>query len=442
MAWLEPHPTSGHFNICLRWQGKKLRRTLKTSVKKEAEGIMHRFEENVILLERGRLILPEGGDLMTFLLSDGKLDGVQPVQQAPPPIFTLREMVNRYLATLGNGTVEANTLATLRMHLHHVLRKFGDDFPVEGLKTHALQDYVNTRVRRKGKKKLPLSPATLRKEVSSFRACWNWAAHTGLIIGAFPNKGVRFPKSQEKPPFQTWDTIEQIISRGGLSDAEQKNLWDAVFLGLTEINQLLQHVKQHAAHPWIYPMVFTAAHTGMRRSELLRLRVEDLDFSWKTVLVHEKKRVKGMLTTRRVPMSPQLESVLREWLGQHPGGPVLFCQAIEVERSKKKRFEPTPITRDEAHDHFQRTMADSKWKVLKGWHVLRHSFASNLAAKGVDQRIIDEFMGHQTDEQRRRYRHLFPNQQRQAICTVFDASGATAELGLNSPCAVQPLSSV
>ena len=76
MAWLEPHPTSGHFNICLRWQGKKLRRTLKTTQKKEAEAILHRFDENVVLLERGRLELPEGGDILTFLLSDGKLSGV------------------------------------------------------------------------------------------------------------------------------------------------------------------------------------------------------------------------------------------------------------------------------------------------------------------------------------------------------------------------------
>ena len=39
----------------------------------------------------------------------------------------------------------------------------------------------------------------------------------------------------------------------------------------------------------------------------------------------------------------------------------------------------------------------------------RHSFASNLAAASVDQRIIDEWMGHQTEEQMRtRYRHLFP----------------------------------
>jgi site-specific recombinase XerD len=57
--------------------------------------------------------------------------------------------------------------------------------------------------------------------------------------------------------------------------------------------------------------------------------------------------------------------------------------------------------------------------VLRGWHVLRHSFASNLAAKGVDQRFIDEFLGHQTEAQRRRYRHLFPHQQRQVLCQVF-----------------------
>jgi len=30
MAWLEIHPTSGHFKICFRWGGRKLKTTLKT----------------------------------------------------------------------------------------------------------------------------------------------------------------------------------------------------------------------------------------------------------------------------------------------------------------------------------------------------------------------------------------------------------------------------
>src|SRR5439155_24101508 len=95
----------------------------------------------------------------------------------------------------------------------------------------------------------------------------------------------------------------------------------------------------------------------------------------------------------------------------------------EVVRSKTHRVEPIAVTRDEAHDHFRRVLADSAWSVLRGWHVLRHSFASNCAAAGIDQRVINEWMGHQTEEMVRRYRHLFPDQQRKAIDMVF-GSGA------------------
>jgi integrase len=80
---------------------------------------------------------------------------------------------------------------------------------------------------------------------------------------------------------------------------------------------------------------------------------------------------------------------------------------------------PAALTRNEAHDHFKRTLAGSKWEVLRGFHILRHSFISCLAAAGVDQRIIDEFVGHQTDEQRRRYRHLVPDVKQKAIAGVF-----------------------
>jgi len=48
-----------------------------------------------------------------------------------------------------------------------------------------------------------------------------------------------------------------------------------------------------------------------------------------------------------------------------------------------------------------------------------HSFASNAAAAGVDSGMIDSWMGHQTEEMRNRYRHLFPQQQKLAIDRVF-----------------------
>jgi integrase len=72
-----------------------------------------------------------------------------------------------------------------------------------------------------------------------------------------------------------------------------------------------------------------------------------------------------------------------------------------------------------AREHLKLTLHDSKWVKLRGFHVFRHSFASNLAAAGVDQRIIDEFMGHQTDEMRCRYRHLFPETKKAAIVKLL-----------------------
>ncbi|MDP6719650.1 MAG: tyrosine-type recombinase/integrase [Pirellulaceae bacterium] len=74
---------------------------------------------------------------------------------------------------------------------------------------------------------------------------------------------------------------------------------------------------------------------------------------------------------------------------------------------------------DQAHGHFTRTLQNSKWEKIKGWHCLRHSFISNLASQGIDQRIIDDFVGHTTEQMRRRYRHLFPDVKQAVIDAVF-----------------------
>jgi site-specific recombinase XerD len=111
--------------------------------------------------------------------------------------------------------------------------------------------------------------------------------------------------------------------------------------------------------------------------------------------------------------------VLQRWIDNHPGGRFTFCLNCKVSHARKTRPIGSPVTRDEAHDHFKRTLGDSKWDKLRGWHVFRHSFCSNCAAKGIDQRVINAWVGHQTEEMVRRYRHLIPNQQQAAIRHVF-----------------------
>jgi integrase len=417
MAWLEEHPTSGHFKICFRWDGRKLKKTIKTTSRKEAEAALLRFEENVSLLERGRIELPPGADLGTFLLSDGKL-AHKPKLTTPPPALTLASVRDLYVQAHANGAVEENSLATIQMHLRHFVITLGESFPIQQLTLSDLQRHVDRRARKKYRGR-SLSPVTMRKEMASFRACWNWGVHGGKLQGHFPSRGLKYPKADEKPPFQTWEEIERQIAQGGLKDTEKKALWDCLFLRLAEIEGFLDFVRTAAHHGFVYPMLVFAAHTGARRSEILRARIDDVDFAGGTVLLHEKKRSKGQRTHRRVPLSAFLEQVLRDWVAQYPGGKHLFCHRADVARSKTRRTAAVPLTRNEAHDHFKRTVADSKWARLRGWHVFRHSFVSNCAARGIDQRMIDEWVGHQTEEMRRRYRHLFPDQQRQAIRSVF-----------------------
>jgi integrase len=163
------------------------------------------------------------------------------------------------------------------------------------------------------------------------------------------------------------------------------------------------------------------ALTGARRSEMLRSRIEDIDFDAGVVRIREKKRDKSKkITFRNVEMASLLRQVMKDWLDKHPGGPYTITQTLTTPRGKT-RPEFVPLTIDEANHHFKRTLEGTKWEVIKGFHVFRHSFASNLAHAGVDQRVIDEFMGHQTEEMRKRYRHLLPDQRRKAIESFFAA---------------------
>lgn len=65
MAWLEIAP-SGVFQIGFRIGERKLKRSLRTNDRKEAEAARSRMDENIRLLERGRLTLPPNADVATF----------------------------------------------------------------------------------------------------------------------------------------------------------------------------------------------------------------------------------------------------------------------------------------------------------------------------------------------------------------------------------------
>ena len=412
MAWLQADP-SGNYHVSFRFGGRKFKRSLRTTIGSEAEGRRLRLEENIRLVESGRLAIPVDADVPTFLLSDGKLNS-KVVIAAP---LTLSLLLDAYFEVVSAGNLEESTIRCQQIHRRHLERHFGDSFVVQRISLDDLQSYVAARAKQKGRRGRKVGGNTIGKEIETFRAAWNWGMDAGKLKGVFPKKGLRFPKQIEMPAFQTWEEIERQIEQGNLTEAAQADLWDCLFLSLDEIDELLKHVKEAARQPFIYPMYVMAAHTGARRSELLRSHTTD--FNCDAVTIRERKRVRGKQSTRRVPLSNELRDVMNDWFRIHPGGNHTFCHVDSVVRSRKNGHGPRAVTRDEAHDHFKRPLTGSKWEKIKGWHCFRHSFCSNCAMKGIDQRIIDAWVGHTTEEMRRRYRHLFPNSEQQAMGVVF-----------------------
>ena len=77
--------------------------------------------------------------------------------------------------------------------------------------------------------------------------------------------------------FRTIAEIEATIARGGLSEVDQYDLWDCLYLSPTEIGQLLQIVRDLATDSVSILLHAIPAYTGMRRGEVLRLLWSDLD---------------------------------------------------------------------------------------------------------------------------------------------------------------------
>lgn len=407
------------YRVVFRFDGERYSRSLQTRSEKVALGALHRLEDNLRRVELGTLSIPQSVDVADFLLSDGMAGQKEKPEPKRSPIRTLGKLCESYLASMPEGALESNTRNCIDIHIRHFEREFGRQLSLLEIDQVKLQEYVNKRAKAKGRRGMPLRPETIKKELATLTAIWNWALRAKHVNAPLEKYGLRFPKSPQKPPFQTFAEVTRKCKSAGLSQEDREQLWDSVFLTVPDIEELLAHVRKLGGHPFIYPMFAFAAHTGARRSEMMRSRLQDIDLPGKRAVIREKKRVRGQETTRTVPLSPFIVDVLTEWFEVHPGGMATFAVNCHIAKGKKFRLEPTAVTVDEASHHFVHTVKDTKWKNLRGWHVFRHSFCSNCAASGVDQRIIDAWVGHQTEEMRRRYRHLLPHRENEAIAAVF-----------------------
>jgi integrase/recombinase XerD len=159
-------------------------------------------------------------------------------------------------------------------------------------------------------------------------------------------------------------------------------------LSLEEVTRLIDS----AANLSHRAMLMTLYSTGLRRSELVRLKVEDIDSQRMVIHIHQGKRKKD----RIVPLSPKLLETLREYWrrakpqtylfpGQHGDVPLTTkavwhaCRGAVRRAGIQKRISP---------------------------HSLRHSYATHLLESGADLHTIQLLLGHADIKDTTVYLHL------------------------------------
>jgi integrase len=162
-------------------------------------------------------------------------------------------------------------------------------------------------------------------------------------------------------------------------------------LDVGEISSLLTELQ--------YPykaMVFLAAATGLRASELLGLQWQDVDFDLLQInlsrgVVHQViGRLKTEASQKPIPLDPDLASALLEWRYLSPFNQQCDWVFASAEKKGRQPYWPENLLRR----YIRPAAARCGISKRIGWHTFRHSYATQLNANGEDVKAMQESLRH------------------------------------------------
>jgi len=240
-------------------------------------------------------------------------------------------------------------------------------------------------------RKLKLCEISL-KEVESYQS---HLIRKGLSVDTC-NKYISILKASMTKAYE-WELISEerlkSIRKVKLLKGEVKRLR---YLNPDEIKRLLE-----ACDDYVYPIVFTALNTGMRKGEILGLRWKDIDLKNGLILLEKTKNQER----REIPMNGSLRELFKR----------LFTQR----RLDTDYVFVNPETGNRYYDlkrAFSRALSKAGIKDFR-FHDLRHTFASQLVMAGVDIRTVQELLGHKKLSMTMRYSHLSQAHKKEAVQT-------------------------
>lgn len=179
-----------------------------------------------------------------------------------------------------------------------------------------------------------------------------------------------------------------------------------VYLRETE----LEHLIAEAPTPRDRLILLIGVYAGLRVSEICKLRVEHLDFEDAMIQVHEGKGDKD----RTIPMHVRLAWELKSYLAES-ADPAQFGRR----RTEGWLFPGRNPTNHLTTRAVQYMVEDAAARAQIARHVtphkLRHTFATQLYAKGSGLLEIKDLLGHASVATTQIYAQAMPEQLRSAV---------------------------
>jgi len=135
--------------------------------------------------------------------------------------------------------------------------------------------------------------------------------------------------------------------------------------------------------------------TGMRRAELVDLRLQDFDWSSGVVKVLGKRQKE-----RYIPLLPSLEPLYQRYIIERDGLKNIVDAPYLLLSQKGVKIYPELVYRV-INGYFSKV---SK-KIKRSPHILRHSFATHLLDEGADLNAVKELLGHASLSSTQVYTH-------------------------------------
>lgn len=172
-----------------------------------------------------------------------------------------------------------------------------------------------------------------------------------------------------------------------------------------------------AATPLHRIWLLTLYATGMRRDELVHLKVGDIDSARMLIHIRQGKGRKD----RDVVLSPRLLDELRDYCRRANPKPRTF---LFPGRGRRQNLD-VPLQGKSIFDAVQQAARRAGIKKHVHPHTLRHSFATHLLESGADLHTIQLLLGHTDLKTTSRYLHL-SERHLKAAASPLDSLNLTA----------------